>query len=210
MKIGAIMTLHNKKEFPDWDAFYQQNKVETMPWYEKNLDLDMVDEIQFLEKGEFLDLGTGPGTQAIELAKKGFKVIGSDISPSAIENAKLLSSNVNFVIDNILNSKFETESFDYILDRGCFHVLSVDDRITYLSQIKRILKKEGIIFLKCMSKNEKNLPDYQGPHKFHKEELMNYFERDFDIKKSKDSVYYGTLKPLPKALFFVMKKLVKL
>ena len=211
MKIGAIMTLHNnKKEFPDWDVFYQQNKVETMPWYEKNLDLDMVDEIQFLEKGEFLDLGTGPGTQAVELAKKGFKVTGSDISPSAIENAKLLSSNVNFVIDNILNSKFETESFDYILDRGCFHVLSVDDRITYLSQIKRILKKEGIIFLKCMSKNEKNLPDYQGPHKFHKEELMNYFERDFDIKKSKDSVYYGTLKPLPKALFFVMKKLVKL
>ncbi len=210
MKIGAIMTLHNKKEFPDWDVFYQQNKVETMPWYEKNLDLDMVDEIQFLEKGEFLDLGTGPGTQAIELAKKGFKVTGSDISPSAIENAKLLSSNVNFVIDNILNSKFETESFDYILDRGCFHVLSVDDRITYLSQIKRILKKEGIIFLKCMSKNEKNLSDYQGPHRFHKEELMNYFEMDFDIKKSKDSVYYGTLKPLPKALFFVMKKLVKL
>lgn len=204
------MTLHNKKEFPDWDVFYQQNKVETMPWYEKNLDLDMVDEIQFLEKGEFLDLGTGPGTQAIELAKKGFKVTGSDISPSAIENAKLLSSNVNFVIDNILNSKFETESFDYILDRGCFHVLSVDDRITYLSQIKRILKKEGIIFLKCMSKNEKNLSDYQGPHRFHKEELMNYFEMDFDIKKSKDSVYYGTLKPLPKALFFVMKKLVKL
>ena len=33
---------------------------------------------------------------------------------------------------------------------------------------------------------------------------------DFDIKKNKDTVYYGTLKPLPKALFFVMKKLVKL
>ncbi|MGI0057649.1 MAG: hypothetical protein ACREAK_09810 [Nitrosarchaeum sp.] len=48
----------NKKEFPDWDVYYKQNKVETMPWYEKNLDLDMVEEIQFLEKGEFLDLGT--------------------------------------------------------------------------------------------------------------------------------------------------------
>jgi len=200
----------NKKEFPDWNLYYKQNNVETMPWYEKNLDLDMLEEVQFLEKGEFLDLGTGPGTQAADLAKKGFKVTGSDISTSAIEKAKSSTNNVNFVIDDILNSKFESESFDYILDRGCFHVLSVDERITYLDQIKRILKKNGMIFLKCMSKNEKNILDNKGPHKFYKEEIINYFENDFDIKKSKDTVYYGMLKPLPKALFFVMKKLVKI
>lgn len=38
----------------------------------------MVKEIQFLEKGEFLDLGTWPGTQAIELAKNGFRVSKSN------------------------------------------------------------------------------------------------------------------------------------
>ena len=166
----------------------------------------MVEEIQFLEKGEFSDLGTVPGTQVMELAKNGFKVTGSDVSPSAIEKAKLSASNVNFVIDDILNSEFESESFDYILDGGCFHVLSVDERETYLSQIKRILKKNGMIFLKCMSKNEKNISEDKVPHKFYKEEIIN----DFDIKKNKDVVYYGTLKPLLKVLFFVMKKLVKL
>ena len=200
----------NKKEFPYWDSFYKQNDVEVMPWYEKNLDLDLSEEIQFLKKGNFLDLGTGPGTQAIELAKRGFRVTGSDISRSAIEKARLSTKNVNFEIDDILNSKFESESFDYILDRGCFHVLSIDDRATYLSQIKRILKKNGIIFLKCMSKDEKNLPDDKGPHKFFKNEIIQYFQKDFDIKKSKDTVYYGILKPLPKALFFVMKKSVKI
>lgn len=66
----------NKKEFPDWDLYYKQNNVESMPWYEKNLDLDMLEEVQFLEKGEFLDLGTGPGTQAVEISKKGFKELG--------------------------------------------------------------------------------------------------------------------------------------
>lgn len=196
----------NKKEFPDWNAYYKQNKVETMPWYEKSLDLDLVEEIQSLKEGKFLDLGTGPGTQAIELAKNGFEVTGSDVSISAIEKAKLTSNNVNFVIDDILNSKFENESFDYILDRGCFHVLSSDERITYLKQIKRILKKNGIVFLKCISKNEKNLPEHKGPHKFYKEEIINYFKKDFEIKKSKDTVYYGILRPLPEALFFVMKK----
>lgn len=199
----------NKKEFPDWDLFYKQNNVESMPWYEKNLDLDVSEEIQTLKKGDFLDLGTGPGTQAAELAKRGFIVTGSDISKSAIEKAKLVIKNVNFEMDDILNSKFVSGSFDYILDRGCFHVLPVEDRKTYLSQIRRILKKDGLIFLKCMSKDEKNLSDDKGPHKFFKNEIIQYFQNDFDIKRSKDTVYYGTLKPLPKALFFVMKKSVK-
>jgi len=205
-----MTVMNNKKEFPDWDTYYKQNKVESMPWYEKNLDLDLVEEIQFLKKGEFLDLGTGPGTQAIELAKRGFNVTGSDLSPAAIEKAKLLSNKVNFIIDDILNSKFEDDSFDYILDRGCFHVISDEDRITYLSQTKRILKKNGIFFLKCMSKEEKNLFNDKGPHKFSIGEISDYFENDFNIEKIKNSVYYGTLEPLPKALFFVMKKLVKL
>lgn len=200
----------NKKEFPDWDSFYKQNNVESMPWYEKNLDLDLSEEVQFLKKGNFLDLGTGPGTQAIELAKRGFTVTGSDISKSAIEKARLSTKNVNFENDDILNSKFENASFDYILDRGCFHVLSVEDRKTYLRQIKRILKKNGMIFLKCMSKDEKNLSDDKGPHKFFKNDIIQYFQNDFEIIKSKDTVYYGTLKPLPKALFFVMKKSVKI
>jgi SAM-dependent methyltransferase len=181
-----------------------------MPWYEKNLDLDLDEEIKFLKKGEFLDLGTGPGTQAIELAKRGFNVTGSDLSPTAIEKAKLLSSNVNFIIDDILNSKFEDDSFDYILDRGCFHVFSDVERIRYLNQTKRILKKNGMFFLKCMSKEEKNLLNDKGPHKFNKEEILDYFKNDFDIEKIKNTVYYGTLEPLPKALFFVMKKFVKL
>ncbi len=30
-----------RKNMPDWDSFYEENKVEEMPWYEKNLDLDL-------------------------------------------------------------------------------------------------------------------------------------------------------------------------
>ena len=71
-----------------------------------------------------MDLGTGPGTQALELAKRGFSVTGSDIAQSAIKSAQKMSERVDFVTDDILESKFEDESFDYILDRGCFHTLN--------------------------------------------------------------------------------------
>ncbi len=63
-----------KEKFSGWDDFYRNNKVEEMPWYEKNLDHDLEYEItsKNLNKGKFLDLGTGPATQAIQLASEIF------------------------------------------------------------------------------------------------------------------------------------------
>ena len=203
------MTLmDNKKEFPDWDTYYKENNVEDMPWYEKTLDPDLENEIKSrnLSRGKFLDLGTGPGTQAIQLSHLGFETTGSDLSANAIEKAKKLSKEVNFVTDDFLNSKLHENEFDFILDRGCFHVFDIEQRPTYVTQIKRILKKNGILFLKCMSIDEKDLPEDKGPHKLSKSELNHVFSADFVVENIKDTVYHGTLNPLPKALFVVIKK----
>ena len=197
-----------RKNMPDWDSFYKENKIEEMPWYEKNLDLDLEYQINSmnLTQGKFLDLGTGPGTQAIQLDKLGFEATGSDISKNAIEKAKQLSSNVSFVVDDILNSSFPDDSFDFILDRGCFHVLEPSLRKDYLNQIKKILKDDGILFLKVMSIEEKGLPKDEGPYRFSQKEVIDTFEKDFEIIEIKPTVYYGTLDPLPKALFAVIKQ----
>ena len=197
-----------RKNMPDWDSFYKENKIEEMPWYEKNLDLDLEYQINSmnLTQGKFLDLGTGPGTQAIQLDKLGFEATGSDISKNAIEKAKQLSSNVSFVVDDILNSSFPDDSFDFILDRGCFHVLEPSLRKDYLNQIKKILKDDGTLFLKVMSIEEKGLPKDEGPYRFSQQEVIDTFEKDFEIIEIKPTVYYGTLDPLPKALFAVIKQ----
>lgn len=200
--------MDNEKEFPDWDTYYKENNVKEMPWYESNLDPDLNNEIKsrHLSRGKFLDLGTGPGTQAIQLSNLGFDVTGSDLSENAITKAKSLSDKVNFVIDDFLNSKFSENEFDFILDRGCFHVFDIEQRPNYVTQIKRILEKNGMLFLKCMSIEEKDLPEDKGPHKLSHSELKQVFSNDFEIHSIKDTVYHGTLNPLPKALFAVMKK----
>ena len=77
---------------------------------------------------KFLDIGTGPGTQALRLSELGFNVTGSDLSEYAIEKARKISNRVNFIVDDILNSKFKENEFEYVFDRGCFHVLSINDR----------------------------------------------------------------------------------
>ena len=200
-------TLDETKEFPSWDDYYKENDVEKMPWYEKDLDLDLKEEIELknLHSGKFLDLGTGPGTQAMQISNLGFDVTGSDLSNSAIERAKKMYPNTSYIVDDILNSKFLDNAFDYILDRGVFHIFEQEKLPDYLRQIKRILKKNGILFLKCMSVKEKNLEDGKGPFLYSKEQIKEIFENNFEIESIRDSVYYGTIKPLPKSLFVVMK-----
>ncbi len=68
-----------EKDFPDWNNLYNTQNVETMPWYNENLDSDLEEELERrkISKGRILDLGTGPATQAIQLAKRGLEVTGS-------------------------------------------------------------------------------------------------------------------------------------
>jgi hypothetical protein len=71
------------KDFPDWETLYKNQKIETMPWYNENFDTDLekeLDDRKIINYGKFLDLAIGPATQAIWLAKRGLRVIGSDYS----------------------------------------------------------------------------------------------------------------------------------
>ncbi len=195
------------KDFPNWETLYKNQKVETMPWFNESLDADLqreLDNRKIINDGKFLDLGTGPATQAICLAKMGFRVIGSDISEAAVERATKIcvnEKNIKFIVDDILNTKLNDNEFDYIFDRGCFHVLSPANRSEYIRKIKRILKANGILFLKCFSDKE---PMQEGPYKFSQDEIRDLFNESFRIDSIKETVYQGTLNPLPKALFVVM------
>jgi SAM-dependent methyltransferase len=179
-----------------------------MPWYNENLDFDLENELnqRNITKGKFLDLGTGPATQAIWLAKRGLKVIGSDLSEAAIKRARNIytsEKDVDFIVDDILNSKLKESEFDYVFDRGCFHVLPPTDRQIYISKIKGVLKDKGILFLKCFSDKE---PRQDGPYQFSQQEIRDLFSKYFRIDSITETVYQGTLDPLPKALFAVMIK----
>ena len=197
--------------FPDWETLYKNQQVESMPWYNENLDADLEEELdrRKINHGKFLDIGTGPGTQAIKLHERGLDITATDLSETAIEKAQSIYRNnnnnrVDFRVDNILNSNLKEKEFDYIFDRGCFHAISINDRKRYMMQVNRILKDNGILFLKCFSDKEQG---EEGPHRLSKDKLKGIFENEnFKIEGVKETVYQGTLNPLPKALFAVMTK----
>lgn len=202
------MSEDEKHEFPHWEELYQEREIESMPWFNPELDDDLenaLDEIG-LQRGSALDLGTGPGTQAMELARRGFTVTATDISEAAIrlasEKAQKQRLEITWKQDDILNTRLDRE-FDLIFDRGCFHVLAPERREDYVRIVSGLLKTGGYLFLKCFSRLQ---PGEEGPYRFTPEQIREIFGSRLSVLLIKETVYQGTLDPLPRALFCTMQR----
>ncbi len=194
--------------FPDWMSFYDQMPIDKMPWYHAELDSDLAEALQAakLSGKKGLDLGTGPGTQAIELARQGYQMTGSDLSASAVRQAAELADkacvSAEWVADDVLASQLQGP-FDFIFDRGCFHVLPPNTRTQYVDTVADLLDPEGTLFLKCFSRLQ---PSEVGPYRFSPEQVRDIFSSRFELVSIKETVYQGQLAELPKALFSVLKR----
>jgi cyclopropane fatty-acyl-phospholipid synthase-like methyltransferase len=192
-----------------WEGLYATSDVSTLPWYTPNLDADIEQSLKdHARKGsKILDLGTGPATQARNLAKRGFEVVGTDISPSAIKKAKASAKaaglSIEFRVDDILKSKLEANLVDLIVDRGVFHVLPPEKRPTYVATVHRVLRPNGWLLLKCFSDKE---PGTYGPYRIAAKELRGYFQGKFEVQSIRDTVFQGTLEPYPRALFATFRR----
>ena len=192
-----------------WEGLYATSDVESLPWYTPDLDKDFERALtqHRLQGKRILDLGTGPATHALNLAKRGFEVVGTDISPSAIRKARAAAKaaglTIEFRVDDILTSKLPRDFVDVIMDRGVFHVLPPEKRSAYVDTVHRILRPRGWLFLKCFSDKE---PGTYGPYRIAAKALRGYFEEKFEILSIVNSVFEGALKPNPKTLFATFRR----
>lgn len=193
---------------PSWDERYQQQAVETMPWFYPELDDDLSHALEQLglRGGSALDLGTGPGTQAMQLARRGFDVTATDLSQAAIDLARQKAEAQGLAIawrqDDILASQLAGQ-FDLIFDRGCFHTLPAERRQDYVGTVTDLLRPGGYYFVKCFSHLQ---PGTQGPNRFTPEQIREVFGSRLQLLSIEHTVYQGTLDPLPRALFSTMRR----
>jgi SAM-dependent methyltransferase len=91
-----------------------------------------------------LEIGCGTGFFTRNIVKKQVKLIAIDISPELIEIARqnIVGSNVEFIIDNAYQMRFDDQTFDAVIGSSVLHHLDVN---LALKEIYRVLKPGGYI-----------------------------------------------------------------
>ena len=139
-----------------------------------------------------LDIGSGPGENAIFFAENGFSVVGIDFTPEAVEIARDRALqhevDVEFIVGNVLDmdSYLKADTFDYVIDSGLFHSIHSQDLNRLIENIRYVLKPGGIYYMLCFS--DKNPPGL-GPRRLSKDTITKSLEPIFSIKYIHDTVF---------------------
>lgn len=134
---------------------------------------DLIKSFRINKKQLCLDFGCGVGGHAIELAKKGFKIIGYDPSSYYVEKAKKASKKRNVKVDFYSDNEFlknHINKFDLVFTINFpLGYCNKKDCVRLFRQINKLLKSNGRFLLgftytrenreKCLPQNywqEKN------------------------------------------------------
>lgn len=111
-----------------------------------------------LKKGRLLDAGCGSGKYSVPLKMRGFDVVGFDVSFNGLRMLRESSIDRELDIDilagNVFNLPFMDDSFGIIWCYGVLQHLLWKERESAIKEFKRILKKEGILFLEVFGKED--------------------------------------------------------
>lgn len=144
-------------------------------------------ESEFPKPARVLDIGCGTGRHSINLAKRGYRMVGIDISEKMLQraraNAEKLNADVNFLHGDARNLSY-VESFNHaiMICEGGFSLMESDEmNFQILSNAYRAIKQQGKFIFTCLnalyplvhstnSMDEKNL-----------QEGLDYKEVSFDL-----------------------------
>lgn len=95
---------------------------------------------------KILEVGCGGGHAAAVLARLGFVVTATDISPVAIEVAKKNYPHIDFAVADAIDLKYQDGSFDAIVAVEFIEHLEAPERL--IGEADRLLGPRGLFFIK--------------------------------------------------------------
>lgn len=144
-----------------WEKEYQNPQLVTLS---NEPGQSFKDFMRFLRKEQklelsnlnILDLGCGNAKNSFYLAEQGLnnKIVGIEISETALKHAKQLAPNGEFFKQSIGRPlPFEDAAFHIIIDSTSSNSLSESEREVYLKEIQRLLKPGGYLFVRTLCKD---------------------------------------------------------
>lgn len=146
--------LREPKQF--WNNFYS-DRNKSIPFFTDSPDENLVSyfENELFKPGKVLELGCGPGRNAMYFAQKGCTVDAVDLSQETLtwakERADEKNVTVNFINKNIFELDIEEDVYDIVYDSGCFHHIAPHRRMSYIDLVRRALKPNGFFAITCFA-----------------------------------------------------------
>ncbi len=100
------------------------------------------------KKGKLLDVGCGGGRDAKYFVQKGFDVTGVDLSKVMLREARKQVPKAKFKEMDVLDLKFPDNTFDAVWAHAILLHLKRKDVPKALQELKRALKKDGILHVR--------------------------------------------------------------
>ncbi len=122
-------------------------------------EVDFIESVMVLPKGaQVLDVACGHGRHALEFAKRGYQVMGLDLSPRFIEMARQDAqlrelTNVEFLVGDMRESYFLTRfdgAYSYFTSFGYF---DDDDNQKVIESVAKALVKGGVFLLETVNRD---------------------------------------------------------
>lgn len=142
-----------------WDGFYRQRDRD-VPFFRAAPDESLVGwlaegQLDLSRGARVLELGCGPGRNAVWMAEQGYEVDALDLSLEALgwgaERATEAGVQVNFCQADIFDWDLPPDPYDLVYDSGCFHHLPPHRRISYRALLERALGPQGFFGLACFA-----------------------------------------------------------
>ena len=133
---------------PSWNESYASGQP---PWDTGQPEPLLVEFVtsSAITPGPTLEVGAGTGTNAIWMAERGFDVLGVDVAPLAIERARAKMEGralpCSFAALDFLAAPPPGGPFNFVFDRGCFHVFDEpDERQRFAARVAAALAPGGL------------------------------------------------------------------
>lgn len=150
-----------KKGRPWWEELFNDDFVRTHHKTSEaayKAEVDFIEDSLAMEKGAtLLDLACGTGRHAIELSKRGYRMVGYDLSLAmlarAADHAQAEDQRINFVQGDMREMQFE-EAFDGVYCwNTSFGYFEEDKNAHVLGLVHRALRKGGQLLLDVVNRD---------------------------------------------------------
>lgn len=186
-----------------WGKKYKKEKF----YWGLKPEVGLKEVLKYAPKGVALDIGASEGRNSVFLAKNGFEVEAIDKVKVGLKKCKEIAKRYKLLIKtkvmNVRKFKFTENKYSLVVAIDSLDFLKFSEIKKIVPQIKKSLKKRGILYLvvfsikdpafknckknlKMIEYNTFYLPKFKTfRHFFEKKELLNLLQ-DFEIIKFKE------------------------